>query len=86
MEKPRKDLIGTIYKALGIAAVIVGVILWLAATNATATHADNLAIKNAADVEKKADKQDVKEGFQRIYDKLDKMNDYLLQQAQRDHR
>jgi type VI protein secretion system component VasK len=69
--------IDAVYKLLAIAAILVGFVAWLASTNSTATDARALSQKNSETLEKKADKEEIRQQLQLLNNKLDELDRYL---------
>ena len=67
-----------VYAALGIIVILVSAIIALANISSTATQGLQLSQQNAAAIEKKADRDEVRDRLKSIDDKLEKLNDYLL--------
>ena len=69
---------GKIAAIATIAVLVVGGLFWLFQVNATANSSQKAADDNAKRIEQKADKQDVKDGFEQINRRLDQIQDYLM--------
>lgn len=70
--------LGRIVAICSILAVAIAGLFWLFTVNATANGADKKSDANAAAIEKKADKDDVRQGFQNLNDRLDKIQEILI--------
>jgi hypothetical protein len=74
-------------KQFAILLTIVGTLLagafWVFNVNAKAEVAVEISKANATKIEQKADKEDVKEGFRSLNEKLDRLQDYLMRERQR---
>lgn len=75
--EPNRKL-GTIAAIVSIAVVVVAGLFWLFTMNANANAAKDQADALAQKVEKKADREEVRDGFNEINKRLDKINDYLM--------
>lgn len=66
-----------------IAVAAVAGLFWLFSVNATANSADKRSSDQAAVIERKADKDEVRQGFEDINKRLDRLQDYLINGAGR---
>ena len=78
LEPKAESSLSKLYAALGIIVILVSAIIALANISSTATQGLQLSQQNAAAIEKKADRDEVRDRLKSIDDKLEKLNDYLL--------
>lgn len=78
LEPKEESSLSKLYAALGIIVILVSAIIALANISSTATQGLQLSQQNAAAIEKKADRDEVRDRLKSIDDKLEKLNDYLL--------
>lgn len=74
MEPNDNTTLGKLLTSLTIAGLMIGAIFWVANVNATATHADSLSQQNQAEIQKKADREELREMRQDIKD----IRDFLM--------
>lgn len=78
MTSPKEEItLNRVLAWLAIGTYVIGVLLWVLSTQATAQHADSTAKDAIEKLEKKADKDSTQEQLKRIYDKLDSIDSYL---------
>jgi len=73
----------TISAYVGLAAMAITALLWLFSVSSKADYAKTKVDEHDKVLENKADKNDVRDGFDKLNKKLDDLTDYLLNNKRR---
>lgn len=74
MEPTENTPLGRVLTIMTIATIIIGAIFWIANVSATASQANSLSQQNANEIQKKADREDLKE----IKSDIKDIRDFLM--------
>jgi len=74
LEPTENTPLGRVLTIMTIATIIIGAIFWIANVSATASQANSLSQQNANEIQKKADREDLKE----IKSDIKDIRDFLM--------
>lgn len=78
MTAPKEEItLNRVLAWLAIGTYVIGVLIWVLSTQATAQRADITAKDAIEKLERKADKNETDAQLKRIFDKLDDIDKYL---------
>jgi hypothetical protein len=76
----KSEMLSTATKLVPVIAALLTALFWIFAISAKADNALELGKSNSTQIEKKADKDSVEKQFNRLYDKIESLDDYLRNQ------